>query len=492
RLSSAVETNNSTQTWKQTFTYDRYGNRRFDEVNTTVPASFETPEVTNPNIDSSNHRLSSSGWSYDPSGNTTDDPSARTFVYDAENKQVLVSDRNGTIGEYFYDGDGKRVKKVVPSTDETTIFVYDAGGKLVAEYSTVVASTNDAKVAYLTNDHLGSPRINTDPNGVVTARHDYHPFGEEIATSQRTANLGYVDDTVRKQFTGYERDIESSLDFAEARMYNFQHGRFTSPDDFRNDSEPDDPQSWNLYQYVRNKPLTAIDPTGKVMTDYLDKNTGDITTVKDGKDQVIATDTAKINQMVQLSTTAGGQYWRELNVLEAYGESNLGLTRGEFDKLAGAVYAESSGGVGESAGIVDVLQNRADADGSTLMTQVSNGPGYGVRGVKSNAYSTESGPAADQKRRNVRMGIAQGIPGKDTTNGAYYWDGRDFNKNARGNNSGYQERIAKGGYLFNQPSHDRWNQGSLQVKGTYTYQSTAVIGDTTFSKLYAPKKSWRY
>ncbi|PYS98628.1 MAG: hypothetical protein DMF63_15235, partial [Acidobacteria bacterium] len=38
RLSSAVETNNSTQTWKQTFTYDRYGNRRFDEVNTTVPA----------------------------------------------------------------------------------------------------------------------------------------------------------------------------------------------------------------------------------------------------------------------------------------------------------------------------------------------------------------------------------------------------------------------------------------------------------------------
>src|SRR3990170_7960414 len=90
-----------------------------------------------------------------------------------------------SFGEYFYDGDGKRIKKYVPSTGETTIFVYDAAGKLVAEYSTVMASPQDAKVAYLTNDHLGSPRINTDQNGAVTARHDYHPFGEEISTSHR-------------------------------------------------------------------------------------------------------------------------------------------------------------------------------------------------------------------------------------------------------------------------------------------------------------------
>ncbi|MCV5232188.1 hypothetical protein OFC56_34040, partial [Escherichia coli] len=78
------------------------------------------------------------------------------------------------------------------------MFVYDAGGKLVAEYSTQVASAQDAKVAYLTADHLGSPRINTDANGAVTSRHDYHPFGEEIGTlaslsgspQPRTAALG--------------------------------------------------------------------------------------------------------------------------------------------------------------------------------------------------------------------------------------------------------------------------------------------------------------
>jgi hypothetical protein len=38
---------------------------------------------------------------------------------------------------------------------ETTVFVYDASNKLVAEYSTLVEPTATAKTSYLTNDHLG-------------------------------------------------------------------------------------------------------------------------------------------------------------------------------------------------------------------------------------------------------------------------------------------------------------------------------------------------
>jgi len=56
-------------------------------------------------------------------------------------------------GQYTYDGDGKRVKKAVPSTGETTVFAYDASGKMVAEYSTVIPQ--DPKVSYTTADHLG-------------------------------------------------------------------------------------------------------------------------------------------------------------------------------------------------------------------------------------------------------------------------------------------------------------------------------------------------
>jgi len=134
------------------------------------------------------------------------------------------------VGEYFYDGDGKRVKKVVLSTGKTTVFAHDASGKLVAEYSTNIIPVQDAKVGYLTADHLGSPRINTDATGAVIARHDYHPFGEEIFTAQRTTGLNYSADSVRKQFTGYERDTETDLDFAEARMYANTYGRFTAVD----------------------------------------------------------------------------------------------------------------------------------------------------------------------------------------------------------------------------------------------------------------------
>jgi RHS repeat-associated protein len=199
---------------------------------------------------------------YDASGNTTYDAALRKFTYDAENKQVKVESTNtsqivtGTVGEYSYDGDGKRVKKYVPSSGETTIFVYDAAGKQIAEYSTVVAPTSEAKVSYLTNDHLGSPRINTDANGAVTARHDYHPFGEEITRAN------YGTDTIRQKFTAYERDNETDLDFGQARYYSSRLGRFYSVDPENAGASADNPQTWNAFAYVGNNPVNITDSTG--------------------------------------------------------------------------------------------------------------------------------------------------------------------------------------------------------------------------------------
>ena len=251
-------------------------------ANTTTPnAQASVPKVVNPEVLATNNRFKDDqgddgtpDYLYDAGGNLTRDVNNKKFTYDGENKQTKVETVNssgtvtGTLGEYFYDGDGKRVKKVLAT--ETTIFIYDAGGKLVAEYANQIATPSAAQVSYLTSDHLGSPRINTDQNGNVTARHDYHPFGEEIYVNPgNTARTGYSDDEVRKQFTSYERDNETDFDFAEARMYNFQHGRFTSTDIPLLDQHEEDPQSWNLYVYVRNNPLAFIDPTG-MMTDLVD------------------------------------------------------------------------------------------------------------------------------------------------------------------------------------------------------------------------------
>ncbi len=174
------ENSPSPMCWKQTFEFDRYGNRNFDENNTTMPDSFADPAVSNPSVNPNNNRLNSSGYTFDNAGNTTADAGGQSYTYDAENKQTLVTNGSGTVGEYWYDGDGKRVKKSVPSTGEVKYFHLRCLRQSDRRIFTIVEDASAAKVAYLTNDHLGSPRIKTDQNGAVISRHDYHPFGEEI------------------------------------------------------------------------------------------------------------------------------------------------------------------------------------------------------------------------------------------------------------------------------------------------------------------------
>jgi RHS repeat-associated protein len=237
------------------------------------------------------------------------------------------------------------VKKVVPSTGETTVFIYDASGKLVAEYSTLVTPQQDAKVSYLTTDHLGSPRINTDQNGAVRARHDYQPFGEEI---QRAS---YGADAVRQQFTSYERDNETDLDYAKARMFGSSLGRFTSPDDFRNDTRTSDPSSWNLYVYVRNNPLKYIDPNGMyVWGDSLGGNQTDdqLNQTRNGRRIV-----KRRNQIRNAINTAQG--------LTLETARQRGLTDAEFAQIqrAAAAYGAAPGQAGSNNGVTVEFGNVA-------------------------------------------------------------------------------------------------------------------------------------
>jgi RHS repeat-associated protein len=94
-------------------------------------------------------------------------------------------------------------------------------------------------------------------------RHDYLPFGEELFadTGGRSPAQGYSPgDGVRQQFTQKERDNETELDYFLARYYASGQGRFTSPDAYF--GRLTDPQTLNLYSYVKNNPLKYIDPTG--------------------------------------------------------------------------------------------------------------------------------------------------------------------------------------------------------------------------------------
>jgi RHS repeat-associated protein len=76
-------------------------------------------------------------------------------------------------------------------------------------------------------------------------------------------------DGVEQKFTGQIRDSETGMDFFLARYYASAVGRFTSPDAPMIGSDPEDPQSWNLYSYVRNRPMNATDPTGHHIVDCM-------------------------------------------------------------------------------------------------------------------------------------------------------------------------------------------------------------------------------
>jgi RHS repeat-associated protein len=105
----------------------------------------------------------------------------------------------------------------------------------------------------------------TKQDGTVKARYDYLPFGEELGSGigSRTVGMGYsAADSTKQKFTQKERDSESGLDYFLARYYSSPQGRFTSVDNPRY-AKATDPQTWNLYAYVRNGPLNKIDPDGR-------------------------------------------------------------------------------------------------------------------------------------------------------------------------------------------------------------------------------------
>ena len=184
--------------------------------------------------------------------------------------------------------------------------VYGLGAELVGEYKLVsnspvlqkeygqrngqllvIAEAANSNCQWLVADQLGTPRILSDQTGNLSGikRRDYLPFGEDLLAGigHRATTNGYealVGQAPRQQFTSKERDVETGLDYFEARYYSATMGRFTSPDEFT--GGPDelydfagvaadnptfyadlaDPQSLNKYQYAYNSPLSVIDIDG--------------------------------------------------------------------------------------------------------------------------------------------------------------------------------------------------------------------------------------
>jgi RHS repeat-associated protein len=166
---------------------------------------------------------------------------------------------------YLAAGDGPEWEALVKFNRWTSI----AALALVLPFVSPAAADLPDEVRFYHVDALGSVRAMTDANGEVVKRADYFPFGEELPCefSSRQA-AGYCEKQFEPfdpglRFTGKERDDESDLDYFGARYYSGAVARFTSPDSPFADQTVSDPQSWNLYAYVRGNPGKYVDPTGR-------------------------------------------------------------------------------------------------------------------------------------------------------------------------------------------------------------------------------------
>jgi RHS repeat-associated protein len=251
----------------QKYGYDRFGNMWQSGANIALldlvanGSGWYYNTAASPKV---NNQLAFVGSAHDLAGNmvTYAPPSTVLWAdYDVESRiaKLKVVDGTGATtaveGEYFYDGEGLRIKKKAGNV--TTVFVYDAGKQLMAEYE--VGGTPVSGTKYLVADQLGSTRLLLDGSGAVVKRYDYVPFGGELA---RTGNSYDGVDAVKMKFTAKERDAERGLDFFGARYLAGSQGRWTSPDPYLGSMRAEIPQSFNRYSYVLNSPTNYIDPDG--------------------------------------------------------------------------------------------------------------------------------------------------------------------------------------------------------------------------------------
>ncbi len=179
----------------------------------------------------------------------------------------------GASGSYGFDGNGKRVKKTEGGA--TIYYVYSTYiGDAVMEVSSagvqrayvsggrgqmVALRSTDGNFYWIHKDHLGSGRKMTNNSGNLTYRAEFDPYGKLLYewSSSGQSNLN------TKKFTGYERDAGSGLDYAQARMYSSEWGRFMSPDPMGlGAATKTSPKSLNRYSFVSGNPVNFRDPGG--------------------------------------------------------------------------------------------------------------------------------------------------------------------------------------------------------------------------------------
>jgi RHS repeat-associated protein len=210
-------------------------------------------------------------WSFNMTHTIGDGATSLTLTYDSEHAritQLLTTASTNVTTNYLNDPiSGAIAEKVVSGSTNTWNDYLMADGKLVGERictaPTPSCPATSASWQYFILDHLGSVSVVTDgATKQVTARESFDAWGKQRNpdwSDDATCSSGLTAPTTRG-FTSQEDIAALCLVNLNARLYDPSIGRFMSADSFI--ADPTDPQAYNRYTYVNNRPLSLTDPTG--------------------------------------------------------------------------------------------------------------------------------------------------------------------------------------------------------------------------------------
>jgi RHS repeat-associated protein len=153
-------------------------------------------------------------------------------------------------------------KVITAGSNDYRHFIF-AGATQVAVYSRTSAGTNTLR--YLREDHQGSVAAILNTDGTAYAKESFTAFGNRRSSctwtgSPTNGNVTAVNAVTRHGYTWHTALGAMGLNDMNGRIQDAVTGRFLSADPFI--SRPADTQGYNRYSYVRNNPLTYLDPTG--------------------------------------------------------------------------------------------------------------------------------------------------------------------------------------------------------------------------------------
>lgn len=236
----------------ETYQYDANGNRLnnnaiYDDQDRLLQYNSNTYTYSqNGDLKTKNN----ASFSYDVFGNLRSvslPEKTIDYIIDARNRRVGKKVNGQLVQGFLYSGKLKPIAELDSNGNIVARFIY--GSKInVPDY--IIKNNKTYRVI---SDHLGSPRLIVDiSDGSIAQQIDYNSFGNILLDTNPNFQPF--------AFAGGLYDSETGLIRFGARDYDPQIGRWTSKDPILFDGGDS-----NLFGYVSNDPVNAIDPSGLII-----------------------------------------------------------------------------------------------------------------------------------------------------------------------------------------------------------------------------------